>query len=226
MLVLISFTNPLIPLPPGNGRTLEPENKKSPSRAIFWYNESMNKKAIIVLSIIILTVGALYFLVNSITKKVSINRQIKDGTFEYCSMENGCPNDKCYISTGCADDSGEIGGCVAGDTECLYKDSVLKTNYIEITAREAKECVREYIKQNKDSYIKLQYVDLSSIEIDSPASTFPRSFLDSKDEKDKLAYFVFSSANNIPPQNKSYRVDFYVGAQTCKVYPNESLNKF
>jgi hypothetical protein len=78
---------------------------------------------------------------------------------EYCSIENGCPEDKCDADIGCAQQLFGGGGCVPELQGCSIKDPGLSLDYIQITREQAQECVYAYIDSQRTEHPEFKLVN-------------------------------------------------------------------
>ncbi|MBI2326849.1 hypothetical protein HYU92_00875 [Candidatus Curtissbacteria bacterium] len=168
---------------------------------------------------LLVTGGIFYFIHSrSISRQILYTNPVPNVLFSYCSMENGCPKDKCNLAAYCGGGSDNF-GCVLGGYTCEYKDLYLKDEYKEVTPEQAKQCVKDFVAENQ-----IVYPILSSLIIDDKESgkeSYSCSQLLEKNSKyskeDKFCYFMYMN-HKTKPEKFPFSPNFYVGAQTCNVY--------
>lgn len=137
--------------------------------------------------------------------------------YPYCSMENGCPNDKCNRITQCGKGNGTGTGCAVGETTCEYKDSVLKENYKQLSYNQIKNCVQNFINTNRGVYPIFTSLMIDSEESGKNSDYCPTNNANLKvDEQDNYCFFISLKDRSQKPL--PYVAHFYVGAQTCSIY--------
>ena len=112
-------------------------------------------KLFIIISLIVLIIGAVLIFIYF--------RQNKENIYGYCSMENNCPNDKCYQEAVCGDGGF---GCSYGGYTCHYKNSELGTEYQGITSDDAKKCLIDFIKEYINKYEEFKNLNIDSINLE------------------------------------------------------------
>src|SRR3989338_3392661 len=97
------------------------------------------RKTFLILSVILIicVLGIIIFIIFNNSSTFLPKNTTFFSNHEYCSMENNCPTDRCYITTSCAGGSDQF-GCAPGPKACNYKDTTLKEKYFEYTIDEAK----------------------------------------------------------------------------------------
>ena len=137
-------------------------------------------------------------------------------------------NPKCYSISSCG--GGGVGlGCAIGSTSYKYKDPNLTIFYNEINSDQAVACVVKYVKSNTQNNPVLKYIDLRSIKLiegDGITQNINFTFSDPPVDLDKSDTYFWSIAADLvlPGKEGGYIRYFNVGAQSCKVYPDDLIN--
>ena len=136
----------------------------------------------------------------------------------YCSMANGCPADKCRTILHCSGSGENSAGCAPGEPTCEYKDLNSRDQYRELSARQAKRRVQEFLAKNQNVYKTLRDLRIDEDEFE-PESGYCADVLDDRSKlnrKDRFCWFI--ALRHKTDQNFPYAPQFYVGAQTGTVY--------
>ena len=178
--------------------------------------ESGFSRVLLIVAVLVILVGvvggAWYFRQGRWFEDVRYTNRFPNPRFPYCSMENGCPKDKCQLVSNCGG-GGEGFGCVLGEDTCEYKSYVLKDQYQEVSPSRVRQCVADFIASNQDTYPLL--AGLIFDEQETARESYGCGLGGEYVGKDSYCYFVAM-------KHKSGRLPvashFYVGAQTCQVY--------
>jgi hypothetical protein len=143
-------------------------------------------------------------------------------SMDYCSMENGCPTDKCFSVANCKPGGVE---CI-GTPTCIYKDPALKEKYYEVPFKKAMQCLNDFVTKHAKEYPGIMLFDLDKPDaelaglptIGAKPITVPCSLLLAT-ANDHLSdnfcwHFGFTGKSPALPT----QANVLVGAETCMVF--------